>query len=249
MDNVYDDINKIYDDCIFYNNEFINYDDDFSFWKYWIDYIKPEKVLEIGIGNGRLINLLSSSVKQYDAIEISKNIINEFYKNYSISNGSIFNQDMKNINLKCKYDLIVIPFNTFSYLYTLSDLELFFNGLKSISNEKTIIIIDIINPSVNDISDQDDFMLCRKLEINKNEYELYEKHAYDSKKQIITYIKKYINKNETKIFRLPVRIFYPQEIINLVSLFGFNVKTVFGDYNNEDFNNNSRKQILFLKMR
>ena len=65
----------------------------------------------------------------------------------------------------------------------------------------------------------------------------------------IKYKKKYINRNETKIFRLPVRIFYPQEIINLVSLFGFDVKTVFGDYNNEDFNNNSRKQILFLKMR
>ena len=46
--NNYDEIKNIYDNNFIYNNEFANYDDDFSFWTYWIKKIKPAKVLEIG---------------------------------------------------------------------------------------------------------------------------------------------------------------------------------------------------------
>ena len=64
--NNYDEIKNIYDNNFIYNNEFSNYDDDFSFWTYWIKKIKPAKVLEIGIGNGRLIKLLWIYVKFLD---------------------------------------------------------------------------------------------------------------------------------------------------------------------------------------
>lgn len=39
--NNYDEIKKLYDNSVIYNNEFINYDDDFSFWTYWIKKINP----------------------------------------------------------------------------------------------------------------------------------------------------------------------------------------------------------------
>ena len=113
--NNYDEIKKLYDNSVIYNNEFINYDDDFSFWTYWIKKINPKKVLEIGIGNGRLIKLLSNTVLQYDGLDISKNIIHDFLKNNSWYKGNLFNQDMKNINLNTIYDLIILPFNTFFY--------------------------------------------------------------------------------------------------------------------------------------
>ena len=72
--NNYDEIKNIYDNNFIYNNEFANYEDDFSFWIHWIKKIKPAKVLEIGIGNGRLIKLLSNTVSQYDGLDISQNI-------------------------------------------------------------------------------------------------------------------------------------------------------------------------------
>ena len=39
--NNYDEIKNIYDNNFIYNNEFVNYDDDFSFWTYWMKKIKP----------------------------------------------------------------------------------------------------------------------------------------------------------------------------------------------------------------
>ena len=47
----------------------------FLFWIHWIKKIKPARVLEIGIGNGRLIKLLSNTVSQYDGLDISQNIM------------------------------------------------------------------------------------------------------------------------------------------------------------------------------
>lgn len=246
--NNYEEIKKIYDNNIIYNNEFINYDDDFSFWIYWVNKIKPKKVLEIGIGNGRLIKLLSNLVLIYDGIDISKNIIDDFKHNNNWYKGNLFNQDMKKININNTYDLIILPFNTFCYLYTLEDLKNFFNGIKKISNDNTIIVIDIINPRVNDLVDKKTYRFCGQFFIDNERYRLYEKHYYDYNTQVINYFKKYIlSNNKTLTFNLPVRIFFHQELLNLLNLFGFKVINNIGDYNNEKYNSNSRKQILFIK--
>ena len=123
-----------------------------------------------------------------------------------------------------------------------------FGGLKKISNKDTIIIIDIINPSLIDLKDSKKFKLCNQFYINNKEYKLYEKHYYDNDKQIINYIKKYLLPNNKKlVLNLPVRIFFHQELLNLVKVFGFENISVYGDYNNESYKYNSRKQILFLK--
>ena len=246
--NNYDEIKKLYDNSIIYNNEFDNYDDDFSFWIYWINKIKPKKVLEIGIGNGRLIKLLSNLVSSYDALEISKNIIDDFNLNNTWYKVKIFHQDMKKININDTYDLIILPFNTFCYLYTLDDLKHFFSGIKRISNNDTIIVIDIINPGFNDLEDIKTYCFCNTFSINNDECKLYEKHHYDSKSQTIHYFKKYIFPNNKFLtFNLPVRIFFHQELLNLLDLLGFKIVNIFGDYNNEEYNSSSRKQILFIK--
>ena len=124
--NYYNEIKKLYDNSVLYNNEFINYDDDFTFWTYWIKKLKPKKVLEIGIGNGRLIKLISDLVPVYDGVDFSENIINDFKQNNKWFKGKLFHQDMKDINIKDTYDLIILPFNTFLVL----ESPIFFDFLK-----------------------------------------------------------------------------------------------------------------------
>ena len=246
--NNYEEIKKIYDNNIIYNNEFINYDDDFSFWTYWINKIKPKNVLEIGIGNGRLIKLLSNLVLTYDGLDISKNIIDEFLQKNSWYKGTLFNQDMKKIKINKIYNLILLPFNTFCYLYTLNDMKNFFEGIKKISNNNSIIAIDIINPTINDITNQTKYKLCNQFTIENEVCKLYEKHNYDYGAQIINYEKKYVFSNDKIVkFNLPVRIFFHQELLDLLNLFGYEIVNILGDYNNERYNSISRKQIVFIR--
>ena len=152
----------------------------------------------------------------------------------------IYNHDMKNIEIDYKYDLIILPFNTFSYLYTLNDVSNFFKGIKRISGNSTIIMIDIFNPKIDDLKDTLKYKLCRKFVINNKICKLYEKHLYK---------KKYVIENNELVLNLPNRVFFPQEVLNLFQLNGFKVKEIIGDYNNEKFNSNSRKQIFFLEKR
>lgn len=246
--NNYDEIKKLYDNNIIYSNEFTNYDDDFSFWTYWINKIKPKNVLEIGIGNGRLIKLLANSVLSYDGLDVSKNIIDDFISKNSWYKGNLFNQDMKNIKINKTYDLIILPFNTFCYLYTLDDLKHFFSGIKKISNDNSIIVIDLINPNINDIIDQTKYKLCSRFSINNKMCKLYEKHNYDYSTQIINYRKKYVFSNGGIVkLNLPVRVFFHQELLNLLNSFGYEIVNMLGDYNNENYSFNSRKQIAFIR--
>jgi len=245
----YNEIKKIYDNSFLYNNEFSDYDDDFTFWTYWIKKIKPKKVLEIGIGNGRLVKLLSRLVPVYDGVDFSENIIKDFRIGNDWFKGKLFWQDMKNIHIDNVYDLIIVPFNTFSYLYTFEDLFNFFNSIKKISNKNTVIIIDIINPSILDLKSSKRFKLCNEFLLDNKLCKLYEKHYYNGMDQTVNYFKKYvIPNNENIVLNLPVRIFFHQELLNLVRLFGFDTIRVCGDYNNEIYSCDSRKQILFLKM-
>lgn len=246
---IYDQVKEVYDNSNLYNNEFANYDDDFTFWEYWIKKISPSCVLEIGIGNGRLLKLLSPMVKEYDGLELSKGIINNLNLDSINFRGNIYNQDMKKINIKKKYDLIILPFNTFVYLYSLDDIVNFFNGIDKISHENTIVIIDIFNPGTDDLIDIKKYRLCNIFNIEGRFYKLYEKHSYDADKQIITYYKKYVNNKKSMELCLPVRVFFHQELLNLIKCNGFDVINNFGDYNNEKYTSGSRKQIIFLKKR
>ena len=90
---------------------------------------------------------------QYDGLDISKKIIDDFIKENSWYKDTLFNQDMKSININNTYNLIILPFNTFCYLYTLNDIRQFFEGINKISDSNTIIIIDIVNYNYDNISD------------------------------------------------------------------------------------------------
>ena len=129
-------------------------------------------------------------------------------------------------------------------------LERKIRNIKKISNDNTIIVIDIINPKINDIVDHKKYKLCGCLTINNNMCKLYEKHHYDYATQVVNYSKKYVLPNGIiKKFNLPVRIFFHQELINLFNLFDFEIINMLGDYNNENYNFDSRKQIVFIKKR
>ena len=49
-------IKELYLDSNLYVNEFENYTDDIYFWEKLIKKYKPKSILEVGVGNGRLIS-------------------------------------------------------------------------------------------------------------------------------------------------------------------------------------------------
>lgn len=104
-------IQHIYKNPKLYIYEFKNYKDDIYFWLKIINSYRPKTILEIEIGNGRIINLLHGMVKEYDGIDFSVGVINYCKRKFNYNNVHLYHQDLKKCKLNKTYDLIILPYN------------------------------------------------------------------------------------------------------------------------------------------
>lgn len=249
MKNNYNELIKdLYSDPYLYINEFQNYKDDIYFWQKIINNYNSKRLLEIGIGNGRLIELLHDKVKEYDGVDFSKKIIDYCNKKYNYENVKLYNNNFKDFSIKKTYDLIIFPFNVINNFYNKDDINSCFNSLKKICNKNTKIVIDTINPTVSHLLDTDEYVKTSEFNLDNKQIEIYENKKFDIINSTCIYKKRYIcNGKVIKEYILPNRIFLHQELMTIFEAYGFEIIDLYGDYNLEKFNKGSRKQIFILR--
>ena len=241
-------IKDLYDSPAIYIKEFENYHDDIYFWPKIVDKVKPINILEVGIGNGRLIGLLHDKVKEYDGIDFSREIIEYCSREYDFSNVTLYNQDLKQCYIDKKYDLIIMPFNVINNFYSKNDISEMFTHLRELCHKNTLIVIDTINPKTVDLMTQDEYKRCNEFEVNGKVVEVYEKKYYDEPSATCVYNKRYIVEgNIVKEVILPNRIFSCVELQSIIKMHNFQIINSYGDYNFEDLSRESRKQIYVLR--
>jgi len=248
MKNYNKEMEKIYNNPKLYINEFANYKDDIYFWPKIIDMYKPNSILEVGIGNGRLINILHNKVKIYDGVDFSHELINYCKEKFINTNVTLYDKNFKEFRPSKKYDLIIFPFNVLNHFYDENDLKDFFTTLNKISTNNTIFIIDTINPKLENIKDNYQYKKTNTFFIRNDEITLYEKNKFNSLNSINVYYKRYILNN--KIIQdmiLPFRVFFKTELTLLFKYNDLEILNEYGDYNFEELNKKSRKMIFVLR--
>lgn len=249
MQNDYNKLIKdLYSDPNMYINEFQDYKDDIYFWPKIINNYNSKNILEIGIGNGRLIELMHDKVKEYDGVDFSKKIIDYCNKKYNYENVKLYNSDFKSFSINKTYDLIIFPFNVINNFYNKDDIDLCFNNLKRLCDKNTKVVIDTINPTISDLLDIDDYIKTNEFNLENKKIEIYESKKFDIINLTCIYKKRYIcNGGVIKEYILPNRIFFHQELMIIFEAYGFEIVDLYGDYNLEKFYKGSRKQIFILR--
>lgn len=241
-------IKELYDSPKLYIKEFENYHDDIYFWQKLVDKIKPKNILEVGIGNGRLIELLHHKVLKYEGIDFSKEIVEYCNKRYDFNNVTLYNQDFKECNIGNKYDLIIMPFNVINNFYSRNDIYRMFSNLKNLCHKESLIVIDTINPKITDLISRNEYTKNNTFEFDGKMVDVYERKYYDDFNSTCIYNKKYVIDDETiKEVILPNRIFFREELQSIIERYDFQIINSYGDYNFEDLNRDSRKQIYVLR--
>jgi len=243
------ELQKIYNEPEYYFNEFKNYKDDIYFWQSIVKLYKPLNIIEIGIGNGRLIKILHNFTKEYYGIDFSKKIIDYFNKKYEFKNVYLYNVDVTKISINKKFQMIILPFNVINNFYDKTSIKKLIKSIKKISKKNSVIVIDTDNYK-NDKTNKK-YKYCRSFMKKGLLVKVYEKSRYDKLNFVKIYHKKYtINGKIVKKTILPSRIYNKNELIDLFAKNDFELQKIYGDYNFEKFINiSSRKILLIFKRR
>lgn len=139
------DTYKIFSD--FYDLYIGKFDSDLDFYKSYCN--KTDKILEIGCGTGRILNVLLQEGCRLTGIDISLEMLDKAREKYyhQIQNGKLvlINHNFETDRCSDHFDRILLTFYTFNYI--LNRPVDFLSNIKSSINENGLLLMDLFYPN------------------------------------------------------------------------------------------------------
>lgn len=224
----YKEFAKYYDK--FYQNK--NYKKEVEFLKNFIK--KEDKIIDIGCGTGIHASLLEEDGFDVDGLDINREML-ELAK--SRIRGTLYNQDILDIDINGKYDVIISMFAVLNHLIDLNELEKALINLKKILHDEGKIIIDLHNPQSSGEKTDSYNNFTRTMRWK------YDKNTKIEKSEIVFEIN-----NNTFVDSHVFRIFEIDEVVKICKKIGLNVVAVYENYDIKKIGNDLSKNLQFLIM-
>ena len=222
----YQEFAKYYD--VFYQKK--DYKKEVDFLMNFIS--KNDIVIDIGCGTGVHASLLSEKGIYIEGLDLNKEMLDIAKKRLK---SNFYLQNILNINIDKKYDVIISMFAVVNHLKNIEELEKCFLNLKNILKKNGIIIIDLHNPqrSGKKMDSYDD--VTRIMEWN---------YDRESKTEIskITFIKdnkKYYDSHTFRIFTI-------DEIKECCKKTNLKLENVYENYDIDKEGTSNSKNLQFL---
>lgn len=225
---------------------------DLPFYKKWMPDNKNARILELCCGSGRLTIPIA---KEYNicGVDNSHSMLKQARSKANKENMEIdfIEADIRTLDIPDKYDLIFIPFNSIHHLYTNQDLFDTLNVVKKHLKENGSFLFDCYNPNIH-------YIVESEKELNNiTEYAtgdgrkilIKQAMCYESATQINRIEWHYfINGKFHSVQKLDMRMYFPQELDEYLKQCGFKIVHKFGNFEEEEFNDKSEKQIFICKI-
>ena len=222
----YKEFAKYYDK--FYKNK--DYAKETEFLKKFIG--QDDKIIDIGCGTGLHAFLLQQNGFKVDGLDINKEML-DIAKTRISSN--LYLQNILDININKKYDVIISMFAVLNHLKDTQELERALMNLKSILTDKGKIIIDLHNPQSSGNKTDSYDNIARTMEWH------YDKKSKIEDSKILFEIdgKKYIDSHTFRIFTI-------NEVKQCCENVGLVVKKVYENYDVNKRGSSISKNLQFL---
>ena len=132
---------------------FINYDEEYQFYKVLLDKRRAANILEIGCGTGQLARRFLRDGYSYTGIDVSMEMLE--YARKELPSHHFHQMDMRDINLPAKFDAVIITARSISYILSNADVIATFRSVKNVVKDGGVLIFDFIDaknfiPSINE---------------------------------------------------------------------------------------------------
>jgi ubiquinone/menaquinone biosynthesis C-methylase UbiE len=238
-----------------YDAEYADLKEDIRFWK---KHIAGKRVLEIGIGTGRLAIPLAKAGHDIVGIDASPHMLNVLQwrmKAQKVKNIRAVVRDMRRYNLKEKFDFAYIPFHLFHEMLTKEDQEQTLRTIRKHLVKGGKLGIDLIHFRSDP---HDNAWLEHVVQFNKQftdpktgeRWYRYVVRNVDRETQTMFMLLRYeCAMNPPKVFycELTFHYYFPSEIVHLVEKCGFRMVKLFGDLQSHPLTETSPKLIVIAE--
>lgn len=211
------------------------------------------KVLEVGVGTGRLFMEALQHGADIYGIDVSQFMIDVLVKKLNPETAKrIYHQSIVDFDLKSKFNLIVAPFRVMMHLIEKQDQLAALNNVYHNLNPGGVFIFDVFIPDlrqlVSGLHNQVDFE-C-EYEPGKKLKRIVTTHP-DLLNQIIniSFRMEWDENDETKhdVWNLPLRYYFRYELEHLIERSPFTNYTILGDYSGNALNAESKDFIVVCR--
>lgn len=222
--------------------------------------ININQVLELGIGTGRVAIPLAQSGIHVVGIDNSPQMLDALKKKIdagNINNILYYHQEMQNVMLESKFELILCPFCTFNFLLSIEEQQKALFSVHKVMNEKSKIVFDLLTPYTFSDVFQDsslkhfDSYSC----LNENSHiEIYTSSKFDQCNQILSQervYRKYDNDMLSAEFHsiMRNRMFFLGEFQMLLNKCGYKILDIYGNYKFSQFSRFSQSLIVIATLK
>lgn len=214
-----------------------------------------DQVLELGVGTGRLAIPLVQSGVRVVGIDNSPQmlaVLESKIKSQKLNDLSYYEQDMRSLSLKSKFNLILCPFCAFNFLLSAADQEKALFSISELLTKESRIVFDVL--TVNTFSDsfQDGSLKhfdSYALPSEEATIEIYTSSKFNQCNQIFSQeriFRKYTRGIliDERHIAMQNRLFFLGEFQLLLDKCGFKIINIYGDYNFAPFSQSSQSLIV-----
>jgi len=132
---------------------FIDYGEEYQFYKDLLDNHNAKDILEIGCGTGQLAKRFLNDKYAYAGIDVSAPMLE--YARKELPGHLVHEMDMRDIKLSSTFDGVIITARSISYILTNNDVMATFQSVKKVLKDRGVLIFDFIDaksfiPSINE---------------------------------------------------------------------------------------------------
>jgi len=228
-----------FDDPAYYAQSYADRKDDVAYYLRVAK--KHERVLEYGIGNGRIAIPMARAGTNVVGVDQSRAMLADLRARLKRQPPELRARiavragDMRRVKLGKRFPLVICPFNTVLHLYTRQDLELWLDRVREHLEPRGELVLDISMPIIEDLADEPGTSYSMRPFVHPTAglVGYRETFDYDRVRQILFVGMCFEPKQGKKApFMVPLahRQYFPREFEALLHYNGFEVTALRGDF-------------------
>lgn len=214
---------------------------------------KKIKILDLACGYGRHSIPLAKAGHLVVGVDYSRyflNLAKTQIKNLNIKNLKLIRQDIRKLQFKNYFDLVINIFTSFGYFTNENDNILVLKNVFKALKRGGYFILDLENPGrwmemfLKNRKYENNFLTIEDIRKQSNELLVKTQITFDHYSLKIFIRRSWVENKKKNGYISFFKLYYPEDISSILKLIGFKIKKIIGSFDNSKFTNQSPRMII-----